>query len=141
MYIMNNLETSKIGYTGNIGNTGSGSVGPTGPASVTAVTDIVDVIPDPIPDKINTLVQNVSQPEESPNVLNVYKTVVTHLISFEIIIIRVVPYTMASIDIQILTDKGHIYRTVNLVGPDYLKWSASDLYLFEYTRANIDTIY
>ena len=118
MYIMNNLKTS------------ANSV------PVPAVPDIVDVIPDPIPIYDNTVVS-----QSSRNILNVYKTVVTHLISFEIVIIRVVPYTMASIDIVILTDKGHIYRTVNLTGDDYLLWSSSDLYLFTYIQENLDTIY
>ena len=138
MYIMNNLENSKIGEKS---------------VSIPAVPVIVDVIPDPIPaseHKIDTLVENVeivenvkivSNSVENPNVLNVYKTVVTHLISFEILIIRVIPFTMASIDIQILTDKGHIYRTVNLIGPDYLKWSTSDLYLYVFVRENLDKIY
>ena len=117
MYIMNNLETT------------ANSV------PVPAVPDIVDVIPSPIYDD-NTVVS-----ESSPNMLNVYKTVVTHLISFEIVIIRVIPYTMASIDIVILTDKGNIYRTVNLVGHHYLLWSSSDGYLYDFVRENLDTIY
>jgi hypothetical protein len=102
---------------------------------VPAVPDIVDVIPNPIYDD-NTVVS-----ESTINILNVYKTVVTHLISFEIIIIRVIPYTMASIDIVILTDKGNIYRTVNLIGPHYLLWSSSDGYLFDFIKENLDTIY
>ena len=118
MYIMNNLEiTAKS-------------------ESVPAVPDIVDVIPDATPSSDDN-----TEVSKSPNFLNVYKTVVTHLISFEIIIIRVIPYTMASIDIVILTDKGNIYRTVNLSGPHYLLWSSSDGYLFDFVRENLDTIY
>ena len=75
------------------------------------------------------------------NILDIYKTVVTHLVSFDIIVIRVVPFVVASIDIQILTDTGHIYRTVNLTGADYIKWSSDDNYLFTYVRENIDTVF
>jgi hypothetical protein len=78
---------------------------------------------------------------KADNGLNVYKTVVTHLINFEIIVIRVVPFTVASIDIQILTDTGHIFRTVNLVGDDYRKWSVDDHYLYTFVRENLDNIF
>ena len=74
-------------------------------------------------------------------ILNVYKTQVTHLVSFDIIVIRVVPHVMATIDIQILTDTGHIFRTVNLVGEDYLKWSNDDAFLFDFVKENIDSIF
>jgi hypothetical protein len=75
------------------------------------------------------------------NVLNIYKTVVTHLVSFDIIVIRVVPFVVASIDIQILTDTGYIYRTVNLTGDDYIKWSSDDNYLFMYVQENIEKVF
>ena len=79
--------------------------------------------------------------DSQKNVLNIYKTRVTHLVSFDIIVIRVVPHTMATIDIQILTDTGHIFRTVNIVGENYLKWSSDDEYLYEYVKENIDYIF
>lgn len=78
----------------------------------------------------------------SKNTLNVYKTQVTHLVSFDIIIIRVVPHVKAMIDIQILTDSGHhIFRTVNVVGDDYLKWTNDDEYLYDFVKENIDSIF
>ena len=75
------------------------------------------------------------------NSIDVYKSVITHLVSFEIVVIRVVPYIVASIDIQILTDSGHIYRTVNLTGDDYRKWSTDDGYLYDFVKENIDIVF
>jgi hypothetical protein len=82
-----------------------------------------------------------SNGELSQNILNVYKTQVKHLVSFDIIVIRVVPHVMATIDIQILTDVGHIFRTVNLLGEDYLKWTNDDAFLYDFIKENIDTIF
>ena len=90
-------------------------------------------------ENITMQAQNPSM--QAPNILNVYKTQVIYLVSFDIIVIRVIPHVMATIDIQILTDTGHIFRTVNIVKEDYLKWNNDDAYLYEYVKENIDTIF
>ena len=79
---------------------------------------------------------------ECSNELNIYKKVVTHLVSFQITMIRVIPlYNIASADIEILTDTGNIYRTVTLSGENYNKWRSNDNFLCEWIKCNIDSIY
>ncbi len=73
--------------------------------------------------------------------LNIYKTTVTHLISFEVLSIRIIPYLLATIDIKILTNTEHLYRTVTLRGDDYSNWGGDDIYIYEYIKNNIESIY
>jgi hypothetical protein len=107
---------------------------------------VAEVVSKPVAEVVSKPVAEPEQQKinvecEIDNKLDIYNTVVTHLISFDIIVIRVVPFVVASIDIQILTDTGHAYRTVNLTGDDYIKWSSDDGYLYTYTRKNIEKIF
>jgi hypothetical protein len=102
----------------------------------------VDPVPvDPVPVDIGMVSLLGSVCKEESTLLNIYKTNVVHLISFEILLIRIVPYTVASIDIKILTDTEHIYRSVTIGGDDYLKWANDDCYIYDYIKNNIEKFY
>ena len=75
------------------------------------------------------------------NELRVDKTTKIHLLTFEIVRVRVSPHQSATIDIVIKTDKHELERTASLSGQDYSKWSSDDDYLYDYVRENIDKIY
>jgi hypothetical protein len=97
------------------------------------------VDPEPVPVDMVSLLGSVCKEEHM--LLNIVKTNVVRLISFEILLIRIVPYTVASIDVKILTDTDHIYRSVTIAGDDYLKWASDDCYIYDYIRNNIEKYY
>ena len=69
---------------------------------------VVDIPVVPVPNDIGMVSLLGSVCKEECTLLNIVKTNVVRLISFEILLIRIVPYTVASIDIKILTDTEHI---------------------------------
>ena len=131
---MNNIQKKKLSRSQGVRNINS------------LIVEPLELVEEPVEEPVAEPVAELDHPKsnvapETDNMLNVYKTAVTHLISFDIIVIRVVPFVLASIDIQILTDTGHIYRTVNLTGDDYIKWSTSDHYLYTFVKENLDKIF
>ena len=115
-----------------------------------------NIYPPPIQEPTVVIVEEPPKPESTvvkveelkivpdkreKNELGVDKTTKIHLLTFEIIRVRVSPYQSATIDIVIKTDKHELERTILLTGSDYTKWSSNDDYLYDYVRENIDKIY
>ena len=115
-----------------------------------------NIYPPPIQEPTVVIVEEPPKPESTvviveelktvpdkreKNELGVDKTTKIHLLTFEIIRVRVSPHQSATIDIVIKTDKHELERTVLLTGSDYKKWSSDDDYLYDYVRENIDKIY